>query len=299
MQEGTSKVIEAYKKGGIKVVWLKWLKDCTALWKHLEETGDYLVPAPSQKTMDEHVAAPEPPEDADGDSAMGGPAEDPSSRTPGTVTPNETDTPPVDVDVDNLDVDWAGADADLDAFLNDGDEEEEEDIEDVVEEDVSQAGDGPDLEDADFERMFDENEAELDVAYGHMEYVVETFLSLTRTLTFSHSEPSSSKSGTLKRQRSKSPSAATSDSDSDDSDSGIPAKRTKLNGTHTSFEPGPSMPEDDEDEDEVMGSKPPSQASSPPPQAVDDDDDESGEESGEQSEDEDFASGLADEDGWG
>ncbi|KAG8891174.1 Carboxy-terminal domain (CTD) phosphatase, partial [Tulasnella sp. 408] len=177
-KEGTHKVLEAFHKGNVKVVWAKWFNDCIALWKHLEEKDDYLLPMPSKRTLDALDAAATPGSnagnelnDGEGDGyPKAGPSVD-DSGTPGTGTGTPVGTPRIV----QLDLDWQAAGDEIDAFLAETDDEGGEDDEKIDEDGDDEAGDeddGPDREGRDrnfgardMDELLADDEA-MDVAYG-------------------------------------------------------------------------------------------------------------------------------------
>ncbi|KAG8904291.1 Carboxy-terminal domain (CTD) phosphatase [Tulasnella sp. 417] len=258
-KEGTHKVLEAFHKGNVKVVWTKWFNDCIALWKHLEEKDDYMLPMPSKRALDSIDASATPGSHTGNEfNGEAGPSVD-DTGTPGTGTGTPVGTPRMP----ELHLDWDAAQDELDAFLAETDDEGDEGGEDDEKIDEDEAGDeddGPDREGRDrnfgardMDELLAEDEA-MDVAYG---------------------EPSGSKT-VLKRPRGGTPNSTASDSEDDVTPS---AKRTKL-------APGPSAPnpistpDEETDEDEEMtGSKPGSIALSGPgaENEEEEDEDEDGE----------------------
>ncbi|KAG9004685.1 Carboxy-terminal domain (CTD) phosphatase [Tulasnella sp. JGI-2019a] len=313
-KEGTEKVLKAFQRPSIKVVWAKWFQDCIALWKHIEEVGEYLVPAPSKRVMDK----------MDAELSMTPPATAYEPRDAGTPNPNATE-PNSEANTEDpgtptpvaLDIDWAAAADDVDAFLNDSSEDDDGDNNEIdvdEDEDASKQnganGHGPDpregigrdFGDQDMDALF--AEAEEDDGGDNTPY----------------GNAVASSSGVAKKRRRSISSGSNSGavSDTDDDDARVPSAKRKrvladpigksnLNQVSTFEESSEESDGDEEigeDGDEIQpGSKQPSGSSS----SSSDSEDEDGEEgddvdvpSGrEDDSDEDFAAALSNEDGWG
>ena len=161
-------MILAFNTGAVKVVWAKWFQDCIALWKHLDETSDYLLPAPSKRTLQNAEAA------GVGGTPNLGPGTpreiDPNRDTP---EPDGTGAPGTPKEVPKFD--WATTNDEVDGFLEDssdeeGFDEEENGVKNDGNEDGRQFGDldedGDELADMVMESAFREQEEERLNAYG-------------------------------------------------------------------------------------------------------------------------------------
>lgn len=163
----------------MKVVWTKWFNDCIALWKHLEEKDDYLLPMPTKRALDSLDAAATPGSGAGNepnvDEEEGYPKAVPlvdGTDTPGTGTGTPVGTPRMV----QLDLDWDAAQDELDAFLaetddeggggddekNDGDDDDDGGDEDEA---PDREGRDKDFGARDMDELLAEDEA-MDVSYG-------------------------------------------------------------------------------------------------------------------------------------
>ncbi|KAG8981607.1 Carboxy-terminal domain (CTD) phosphatase, partial [Tulasnella sp. 427] len=173
-KEGTHKVLEAFHRGNVKVVWTKWFNDCIALWKHLEEKDDYLLPMPSKRTLEavDATATPgsNPGNEPNGEEAGGNLKALDETGTPGTDTGTPVGTPRMP----ELDLDWQAAQDELDAFLAETDDEggddekidgDEDDEEDDDEKEADREGRDREFGAKDLDELLAEDEA-MEVSYG-------------------------------------------------------------------------------------------------------------------------------------
>lgn len=153
------------------MVWAKWFQDCIALWKRLEETGDYLLPQPSKRALENYEAARTP---------SGFPAENGASKNNedivmDTGTPRDADTPqdtgtPAEVELDQID--WAAAHDEIEAFLNEsGDDDDDDDDDNESEVGAAKPGlgtleIGEDFQEGGMQRLFEEDAEEEENRYG-------------------------------------------------------------------------------------------------------------------------------------
>ncbi|KAG8885349.1 Carboxy-terminal domain (CTD) phosphatase [Tulasnella sp. 331] len=312
-KEGTEKVLKAFQRPNIKVVWAKWFQDCIALWKHVEEVGDYLVPSPSKRLMDQMDAAEAsatPPATAYEPRDVGTPNltgantnSDAHTEDPGTPTPVA------------VDIDWAAAADDVDAFLNDSSDDDGDDEIDVDDEGVITKQNGADSDDVDpregLGREF--GDQDMDALFAEEDGA---------DASYSNAVASSSTGAAKKRPRSiSSGSNSGAVSDTDDDDARVPlAKRKKLSTDRagkSSLNQVSTLDEDSEedegedDEEEVDGddngkqsdSKHPSGSSSSSGESDDEEGDDADDidvqSAREDDSDDDFAAALSNEDGWG
>ncbi|KDQ12066.1 hypothetical protein BOTBODRAFT_34921 [Botryobasidium botryosum FD-172 SS1] len=150
----TAKVDAAFKRGGIKVMWVSWFLDSVAQWRRMPEAGLYLMePTPegeqtpkSTLSVDRSVGDPDPDPGGASELTKNRAEEAKPSIAVNGVSVEEEEEEPVIPDavaaLSDSDVDWTATNQEVDDFLaelgDDDDDEEYGDEEDrLTDSDVS------------------------------------------------------------------------------------------------------------------------------------------------------------------